>query len=58
LNVRHDWLYSILVQTGVADVNGDPNPNTTAQDVLNIILLYYVAHLMRRLSVAAGQGLK
>lgn len=48
LNVKTDWIRQILVSAGLAGVDDRPSPNTCAQDVINVILLYYVAVLLQR----------
>ena len=49
LSVSRDWLADILINAGLADVNRRPNPGTTAQDVINIVCLYYMAMVTERL---------
>ncbi len=49
LSVKRDWIREILVSAGLAGIDDRPSPNTSAQDVLNVIMLYYIAMLMRRL---------
>ena len=57
LGVKRDWLWPILMQTGLADCAGRPAKNVAGQDVINIILLYYVSYLMQRMSfVGARDG--
>jgi len=36
------------VSAGLSGCDDRPTPNTSAQDVLNIIMLYYIAALLRR----------
>jgi len=48
LGVSLDWLWSTLIQTGLAGCDGEPTKNATGQDVINVVLLCYVASLMRR----------
>lgn len=49
LSVSRDWLAEILINAGLADVNRRPTANTTAQDVINVVCLYYMAMITERL---------
>lgn len=48
LGVKRDWLWPILTQTGLMDCSFRPAANVAGQDVINVILLYYVSCLMQR----------
>lgn len=48
LSVKPFWIREILVSAGLSGCDDRPTPNTSAQDVLNIIMLYYIAALLRR----------
>lgn len=56
LGVKRDWLWPILTQTGLADCAGRPAENVTGQDVINVILLYYLSYLMRRTRFVGERG--
>jgi len=46
LAVKREWLADILISAGLCDVNYRPTPNTSAQDVLNVVLIFYVTMLL------------
>ena len=52
LSVSREWLAEILINTGLAGVDCRPAPHTTAQDVINVVCLYYMAMVTERLQGA------